>query len=137
MEDRDLNEPDIHQAPRPLSSSERAIRGVARSEDRLGFVTPDGRIATFSARLSTDLGFDDPATLSGLKLDSLWRHKDRPAVACAFAQAQCGQTGRAEVGLDYLSDGLGAASVCFRPDQGGHGVLMKLSWADADRAPHP
>ncbi|PWJ17023.1 PAS domain-containing protein [Jannaschia seohaensis] len=111
-----------------------AIDAVARSTARIGLVDRDGLIATFSKRLSRDLGFDSPDDLRGLSFASLWHPADRAAVEHAFTKALRGCTQGADVDMSYVHGVERPAHVTFAPGTVGGAVLMTFDWTGPDAA---
>ncbi|WP_115381751.1 PAS domain-containing protein [Jannaschia formosa] len=107
---------------------------MARSKARIGLVDRDGLIATFSSRLSRDLGFDAPEDLRGLCFASLWHPADRPAVERAFVAALRGRAEGADVDMAYVQGATQPAHVTFAPGQAGGAVLMTFDWNARDGA---
>jgi len=113
---------------------EGAIDAVARSKARIGLIDRDGLIATFSSRLSRDLGFDAPEDLRGLSFASLWHPADRPAVERAFVEAMRGRAQGADVDLGYVYGTTQPARVTFAPGEVGGAVLMTFDWNSGNAA---
>jgi hypothetical protein len=105
------------------------MAAVVRSSACLALICRNGLVAVLSRRLCDDLGLDAPGELRGLHLESLWRIRDRPAVARAFAAALRGQVQSAEVDFSHAVPGIGRVRATFTPGPAGGTILMMLDGA--------